>query len=209
MDAWPPNLRKTSMKIEDHIFEQMCDRGEHYPVTPHMIRFNLPSIEDFRKIVPPLMSSEDLEWIYLRHFDHGRDTSPQWRTRLMYYINHFVKLRTEPDFISSEAAICHLSNNNLQKRRWKVIREMELAACGTSDETDFAEWYTNKGNKVYGRKWYNPISHTRASLVSKDSKGWYPTHHDEGYRFHCKRHALRHAKSKSLGRFLELLERVL
>lgn len=214
--AWAPYSRETPMKIEDHIFEQMCARGEHYPITPSMIRYNLPSIEDFRKVIPPLMSSEDLEWIYLRHVnsngpntDHGRAESPEWRSRLMYYINNFVKLRLDPDFISSEAAICHLSNNNLQKYRWKVIREMELAGGGDGSETDFAKWYTNKGHKDCKSPKYIPTSHDGRPVLSRDDYGWYATHYPTVGRFAFKRAALRYAKAKSQERFLDMLERAL
>lgn len=198
------------MKIEDHIFKQMCDRKDNYPVHPEMIRLYLPCIEDFRKVVPPIMSSEDLDWIYLRHCNHGRDSSPEWRSRLMYYINHFVKLRTDPDFISSEAAVCHLTNNqHYQKNRWKVIREMEEAAGADGDEIDFVEWYTNKGNRDYRSKKYIPVSHDGRPVISRDHNGWYPTHHINGRRLPCKRLALLYAKAKARERFMDMLGRVL
>ena len=189
--------------MEDHIFQQIVERGDHFPVTPDMIRFSLPSIEDFREVVPDTMSSDELDWVYLRHSTHGRETSPEWRARLMYYINHFVKMRTDPDFIKSEAVVCHLSNNNLQKSRWKVIRDMELKANPDGDVTDFVEWYTEMAGRFYRN------GHDGRHVLTKEGDRWFPTHFDDGLRFPGRHTAYLHARQQASKRFLSIVERVL
>ncbi len=190
------------MKIEEHIYKQVCDRGTHTPVTPDLIRYDLPSIEDFRKVVPANISTDDLQWIYLRHVGKGREESPEWRLRLMYYLNNLVKLRSDPQFIESEAIICYLSNGTTKQWRWPVVKELESSVDSDGETTDFVQWYDTK------TRFYREGYDGRA-IISQDDGGYYPTHFDTGLRFEVKGDCYRYARSCFRKKFMGIVGRAL
>ncbi len=120
----------------------------------------------------------------------------------MYYLNNMVKLRTDPEFIESEAVVCHMSNGTLKRGRWDVVRELEHLVRPDGDTTDFVQWYESKPQ-------FFRIAHDGRQVISKDEGGYYPTHFDNGIRFPDKNIAYRYTRQKFQRRFINIVGRAL
>ena len=204
------------MKISQELLDELEALGKHSPVKPNHIMEYLPSLKAMRKIVPPIMSTDYLEWVLNRHAYQNLDEFPKTRIRCMMYINHFIRVRTDPEFLSTEAALAHKSTGcNLGGDRVAHVRDMTYAAESlkknpkTTTTADLLEWHERVEGTFY------TIAYDKQPIVTwcRKRNRWYITH-EEGREllyprnsklFTTKSAALEYARERFLTEYQSIL----
>jgi hypothetical protein len=136
------------LEISSELLEYLDELGEQTPVTRHHILKYMPTVHEVRSVVPAVMSTAELKWAIDHAEYQGMDDFPETRIRFMLYVNHYVRVRTDPGFLRSESAIAHRQLGHPYNRLLaEEVRDMEYAAESIKDNpssiitADFLVWY--------------------------------------------------------------------
>jgi len=193
------------MKISQELLHDLSGVG---PVKPEHIMEYLPSLKVLRGVVPPIISTEDLGNILKKHGYLNQDAFPEIRIRFMLYINHYIRIRTDPEFLSTEAALAHkTTGTNPGGDRVAQIRDMTYAAeslkkhPATTTTADFLEWHDRVNGSFY------TLAHDGRPIVTwcRKRNRWYITHEKTPQLFYTKSLALGYARERFLSEYQTIL----
>ncbi len=143
------------MQISKGLLEFLESLGDHQPLNPSHIMNKMPSLHELRGLVPRIIKSDELEFIYEKHAKYDW-WFPKTRIGFMLFINHFFRIRTDPRFLISEAVQCHrITGARHKKQRYAELMGMAEEALEYGCESlapqafAFLEWWKSKRRRKY------------------------------------------------------------
>ncbi len=195
------------VQISKGLLEFLDGLGDHQPLNTSHIFSEMPTLQQIRSLTPSIIKSDELEFIYDKHTKYDW-SFPKTRIGFMLFINHFVRIRTDPRFLVSEAVQCHrITGAEHKKRRHAELMGMVEEALEHGCESlapqayTFLEWWRNKRQlKTFPRTDYLG----RATVFRTGESSW-GTHLGPQV-FSCRTAAERYARDHFRLKYNKLLE---
>jgi hypothetical protein len=183
--------------------------GDHHPIRAKHILEDMPDLVYIRGLIPLFITDEELLWYYDRHVREDLN-EPAVRIRFLILMNHFVRIRTDPQFLLAEAVNVHRITGTTHKRQRTVqlTKLAEEVGCFgeeslAPDALKFMEWWAKckRKNKI-PMKDHKGL---RIVLKTRSTPAQYFTRFSPEL-FTCEEAAGRYARDHFRLKYLKLLE---
>jgi len=142
------------VRISRDLLRYLDNLGDHKPITRRHIKEEMPSMQVLRTIIPTVVTDDELLWYYERHVKEDLD-EPATRIRFLILINHFVRIRLDPEFLIAEAVSVHrttgLTHKNAKtKSLYKMAAECKRFGSESlaPNALKFMEWWKKTGRNT-------------------------------------------------------------
>ena len=189
------------MKISKDLLAYLESLGDQRPITTDHILESMPTYEELREIVPLVMPDADLQFALdkcykLKASEHST------RIRFMLYVNHYVRIRTDDQFLRTESVIAHknLASGPFGKRVGQVLDMSHAVQVlkenpSTDSYLNFLSWYENSAE---GKLYRNGPDGTPIVYFDNEICRWRLTHYENDPRetWYTKTLAMKYARKR-------------